>query len=167
MTSTSDIAAAVLTKDDVKALRQCDRAIFTLQDGKTTVRCVRETKNPGPFDPKERTYTIEHCDSRVCDYDGHRWTADEGAYACYASAYGGKHNEASSFTTAAALIRPGDHLTLKWVAGNNNDYLRDAGLTHDELYLSIHRGKRTLVFYVTFCAIPTTAHGARMVNRKR
>ncbi len=163
MTSTNDIAAAVLTKDDVQALRKCDRAIFTLRDGKTTIRCIKETRNPGPFDPKEREYVIERCDSDVKDYAAGWLHQENSLYECHASTYGGSMNDASPFTTAAALIRPGDHLTLEWMGGNDNDYLRDASLTNDELRLVVRRGGKRLAFWVasTICH----ASRSRMVQR--
>jgi hypothetical protein len=39
--------------------------------------------------------------------------------------------------TVAALLAPGDRLSLRWMADNNNDYLRAAGLASDELRLRV------------------------------
>lgn len=53
-------------------------------------------------------------------------------------------------------LRAGDSLTVRFVIGNNNDYLYDAGLSHDEAWLIVRRpgAKHEGRYYLQDCISP-------------
>jgi hypothetical protein len=70
-----------------------------------------------------------------------------------------------TWRTMVDLLRAGDRLTLVWLAGNNNQYLREAELFLDEVRLAVTRGERRLVFPVAHTVTPDNS--ARMIRRLR
>ena len=70
MTETA-VSSGVLTKDDVKALRTCDRVSLShkgkASNGEGLIRCIKVLEKKGPFDDDERTHSIK-CESRVRCY---------------------------------------------------------------------------------------------------
>ena len=69
-----------------------------------------------------------------------------------------------AFQTTLKMLRPGDGLTLHWVANNDTENMRDAGFVSDQLFLTVSRKSRTYTFHVdTVTGLDNTA---RMVKTK-
>lgn len=172
-----------LSADDVAALRASDDVSFHTHDGKAfvrvylrvygegapvfTVKQQRLYPEAGPFGDRGRQRTIP-CEHRAYGYGrraGEGYPARQGwnsehipGYAAYASWV-----KREVWGTVSGLLRPGDRLTLSWVADNNNHHLDRADLHQDELHVVVHRGERKMTFLLntSVCA----GNSARMVRQ--
>ncbi len=170
-TDNGEMVPGKLSKVDVKALRQADSVSFHFTDGKHQIVARKTIENPGPFDDKQKTYSIDVLgDVVVYDKDGNR--DRESPATCYASVYQWKY-DTSVWKTIASILKHGDVITLEWFAGSVNDYMRevrggvDVGPIHnDELYLIVRQvgknKKHPLKFLVETRVSP--ANSARMVR---
>jgi hypothetical protein len=168
MTTTLEttVELGTLTKTDIVALRQCDRAIFKTDRNSTQglIRCVKKTKTKGPFDDGEREHTID-CEARGTVY-GQDGLADckslrDTGRRAFALLHNYKH-DAHTFGTFAALVRPGDAIRLKWCGSGSNQYEKNAGLHHDSLTVEVKRGKHRFAFLLDSCVCPDNS--ARMIS---
>jgi len=164
---TTDIELGTLTRDDLKALRQCDRAVFGTDRGESQgyIRCVKELKKRGPFDDDEREHRIE-CEAYGTVYGGgglcdSQPLRDSGRRA-FELVYNYEH-AATPFGTFAALARPGDSITLHWTGAGGNQYEERAGLCRDSLSIEITRGKHRFTFLLDVSVCPDNS--ARMISR--
>lgn len=66
--------------------------------------------------------------------------------------------------SAAAFLRVGDVLRLRWHAGNNTDQLTVRGLFRDELHLEVRRGKRLWTFLLDMSVRPSAARTVATEN---
>lgn len=168
-TTTTDTTVEVgtLTKADLAALRQCDRAIFKTDRAseRGQIRCVKEVRAAGPFHDREREHLIE-CEARGNVY------GDNGLTDCHALRDTGRrafallqnyNHDAHPFGTFAALARPGDIVRLKWCGSGSNQYEKDAGLHHDSLTVEVRRGKHRFAFLLDSSVCPDNS--ARMISR--
>lgn len=161
----TDTDAPVVTADDVAALRGADSVSFHVYQGKAHIRAylrmegariltARQQKifaDDRAF-PGERTREIL-CRWRAYGYSPDGWGKgtgwngeDEPKLAAYASITSAQFDQ--EWRTIASLIGAGDTLTLIWMADNNNDSVRAAGLHVDELMLSAENAKRERRFHV-------------------
>ena len=168
MTATATaIEPGTLTKDDVKALRTCERAVFSTAAGEMTgtIACRRDNPNPGPFGDAEREHII------ATDAHGTYYNNDDtfGSVPLHTTGrrawslqYNYEHTP-TTFGTLAALVRTGDRLTLRWIAGGGNEYEKRAQLYRDSLSVEVRRGTKTLVFLIDVSVCPDNT--ARMIRR--
>ncbi len=165
---------SALSTEDVAALRAAEELSFHHNDGDSYIRLYLRSSYSGGM----RVFTARQqrlfpdtqaagahdrarvigCDSGVSGYDE---PVNHENAACFLA----KSASGEPWRTAVGLVRVGDRLKLRWVAGNNNHYLDNAGLFMDELYLVARRGQRELWFALarTVCADNT----ARMIRRVR
>lgn len=153
MTDTPDVHDTLLDTDmsydpqplhsyQIKALRNADVICFDWLNnqpcsvpprpsgGVHQVRAVLEQRNsPTGF---EQSLTIDATGTVTC----HRGSSSEykRGYAFVGSAKYVPHVQ-----TFVHFLREGDEIVLRWVAGNNNDYVEKAGLFVDELYVGVKR----------------------------
>lgn len=171
LNETVTVAAAGLTADDVKALRQADRVCFYfVRSEGSTIKAVKEVKKTGPFDDRTR----EHEFRVATAFNGKHENGDRvdvtNAH-CFAMAYGW----CEEWATIAAFVKVGDELRLNWYAdGAGNQYTEGATVAPgkhesgaeihpDKLTLRIQRGEKRFAFLVAVSICP--ANTARMIRR--
>ena len=176
ITADTKIASALaegLAAEDVAALRVADAVTFHTFRGRGYVRAHKRV-GPGRdvFTAREqRLYP---------DPDGRERLREIGADYALASAERpgalaatqwaafymiGMAQYVPSWQTIAALLRTGDVLQLAWLADNNSDNIRDAGLHADELRLHVMRSGRVMTFQIAHSVTPDNS--ARMIHRDR
>lgn len=164
---TTEATGAILTLNDVKALRQCDQASIShtgpAGSGEGKIRCIKKLDQDGPFSPDEREYVIM-CESRVRNYSGDGIQTDgyDVLFKCYELLYNYR-SSVTEFGTLASLAKVGDELSLNWL-GSRNGYTRDAGLHMDSLHVHLKRGKQTFSFMLSVGVCPENT--ARMIQRR-
>lgn len=171
-----DDTTVTLSTEDVAAMRLAEEVSLHHDDGTSLIRLyLRGSWQPQPprvftarqqrlfpntrdVGAHERSRTIA-CEAALSGYD--EPIMDRSTVSCF---WAGSALR-DTWRTVTDLVKPGDRVTLHWVAGNNNEYLTDAELFNDEVLLCVARGKRKLVFAVahTICADNT----ARMIARRR
>lgn len=110
-------------------------------DYRGTIAIGREIKMPG-CDP-DRVYRRYEMPARVhVSRSGRDDTVPGHArYSAAASHY--QTSDRSALRTLANMVKSGDSVTINFLIGNSSDTLTDAGLTHDECYLTVYRRKGT------------------------
>jgi hypothetical protein len=131
-----------LTSDDVKALKNADEAIVFRYDASNNTATIEASKKLDPGDgygAQTVTRTI---------------AVTPGSQTVYGSKSDGPHSEmmvsaswvflsprfGRALRTFLDSLRSGDEVRMQFVANNNNDNLRNAGLTADEVHVEIVRG---------------------------
>lgn len=162
-TAEPTIIIGTLTKLDIRAMRDADSVSFHYHAGESHVSCSKRVKDAGPFDERERRYDII-CTSDVTVYrDDNR--EDRHAAACFAMIHSSQYSE--EWQTLVSCLKPGDVLSMRWVAADNNGYLKSAAgekLYHDRLYVKVKRDTRRLSFHVDDSVCPNNS--ARMVRER-
>jgi hypothetical protein len=130
-----------VTRDDIRALGECDRATFHVYEDNSCICLHKEMEKRGPFEPKEREYRID-LRSRVADYDDQSEPAydRDRVYSCFASV-GNYRSSPSGVAALAEFLKPGDLMFLEWVA-TGNDYTKQHGVHMDYLRVIVRREKR-------------------------
>lgn len=155
-----------LSADDVKAIKQCDRAYISVYQGSAAIKCVKDRNESGPFAASAEEYYVNGPDADVVDYDREYIHGDIGDYHCSASITRYNHGiNGDVWETFASNVRVGDSLRLAWFRSNNSDAMREAGVVRDDLYIVIIRGKRRLRFYLDSYVGPGTS-SARMIRKR-
>ena len=134
-----------ITKIDIAALRKADRISFLREDSGTRISMVKKAGDPteaNPF-PQDVHYNVA-CDARIADYTGSMWGRQHDCYRAACHTTSAQLDE--EWQTVASLLKPGDELTLAWVAGNDSPALREKGVIIDELRLNVSRDGKRLVF---------------------
>ncbi len=148
-----------LTTEDIRALKTADRIVFQYWKGRSILRAIRDRSDYADGERQAPVYTAAEqrlfpdtshpgdgrCRDITTDVSMYGYTPDgfqswnlhsnPEALASYVILSPG-----SGWLTVVNFLRAGDRVTLEWIADNNNDYLRDAGLHQDELRLSVARG---------------------------
>lgn len=150
-----------LTADNVRAMRATDEWVsfhyVADQSGEggplTTMTLTKRTPDTDGFGEGTAKRVVVLSGFRGTDYgddDGrHGGAASDNHSRRIVSAYASVSCPSVSmeWATIARFVRAGDRLSFIVVAGNNNDHVRNAGLTHDEYWLHVTRetasGKRT------------------------
>lgn len=126
--------AIKITSEQARALRKADSVVFHYKDGQHYIRAIKEDRDE--FGRKTREIRID-VQGRVEKYSAkHNLGEVEECSTVLNHAQQDK-----PLKTAFAGIRSGDILYLRWISGNNNQYLNQAGLFADSLYLQVHRGE--------------------------
>lgn len=173
--------APALTAEDVAALRECESVSFHHRLGNAYIRAMLDTvldqrtysKRQQKLFPETRDTgsgdraRIIGVASSIYAYSetgsGTGWTdRTEPAASCFGSITSARHSDI--WPTIASLIRPDDQLHLRWIANNESDRLREAGLHYDQLRLTIHRGQRKLTFALADQISPANSL-VRMIRR--
>jgi hypothetical protein len=141
-----------LTADDVKAFQQADRLAFHLNTDTARITAVKELRqrSRGPFagNPADLTYSFEatHGTRETAFFLVHAW---------------GKQNG-----TLAALrhfVKVGDELIVR-ARENNNQYMDDAGLHHDELLITVRRSDKTILHEFVLQSSNCPMNSARAIS---
>jgi hypothetical protein len=180
---TTTTAVATLGADAVAALRAADSLSFHVHDGHASIRAYRERGSEGIYTAREqrlfpnardfawsrfREIEAEFAAHGYGEGSGISWSTGwgEGApgLAAYTSISGTDYAD-GTWPTVANALRVGDTLTLSWVADNNSDVIRDAGLHTDRLTLCVTRGEggKRYAFHVREQTGPDNS--ARMIRR--
>lgn len=167
-----------LTRDDLKALREADSVSFAYttepREGQPPcyLRLTKKHDESGSavWSSDTEAERLIPAQVQLTAYDREHSSSDaqreiRRAYASSLSAKFDPH-----WVTAVANIKVGDQLILHFIAGNNTETLRKAGLMHDEFDLRVRRfdkdGKRKadLTFRLDdrICPIGSSA---RMIER--
>ena len=157
----TDIDTA-LTKEQLQVLRKADIVCFDrLTSGSYQVRAFRRIKRKvldGVEVSGEREDVIP-TNGTVTRYGDNR-----DIDSCYSSILSAQYDYA--WRTIVGLLRAGDRLELKFLAGNHSENLRRAELSCDELHLVVRRGEgpraKTLYFNVDHRICPDNS-SARIV----
>jgi len=161
-----------ITKQDIKALRQADRLAVSSKHGEGKIRCIKEVRNHGPYEDREREYEIQ-TDVHVVAYDPFSgecsWGKDvTDSAVCFAYSHS-NHPEYSPWPAITALLREGDELRLKWVADGSNTYFHrasakaDSYVHYDSVSLVIRRNGQ-VKYTVPICDSHCEDNSARMIR---
>lgn len=177
----SSVVVGELTSEDIAALRAADNVTFhhlRKSDGPHSIRAYlraygeppiytarQQRLFPESFASYERMRSIA-VESQASGYSTSgmgEWSTSYGAETDV-RAFASVSTINPSIRTMLGLLRAGDVITLEWVADNNTDALRDAGMHSDFLRLHVRGAKgRDLSFYVSGSVGPDNT--ARMVRR--
>lgn len=147
-----------LTSDDIAALRHAESVTFHYSDGQGyIVALLNDIDRDRLFTKREQIMF-----PNASDHDrARRIITDTGMFGCgqpdisgwnitrneharrTASAFHMVHaaQHHAPWITMARFLRPGDIITLIWVADNNTDNIREVGLHADDLILRVTRVK--------------------------
>jgi len=163
MSTVSDVNT--LSKMDVQAIRQCDKICLFHENGVGQVKLIKELKDYGPFDEREKSYMID-VSSRVHKWDDsikHNVTASA---TCHELIYNWSASP-STWDAVQAICREGDELRLEWQADAVNGYFREAAsrtpIHYDTLDLLIYR-KGTYIASVRLSDSHCPDNTARMIR---
>jgi hypothetical protein len=178
------ITVEAISADDVAALRSADSVAFHHYQGDAFIRLYLSGRvgDPRVFTRREQILfpdtdfgvgtersRLITCDGQGFGYGPDAGTAwrlrDEANAACFALLFGARRDPV--WQTTAGVLRPGDRLSLRWVADNNCETIRSHGLHVDQLDLIAVRGfgskARTFAFMVAHGVGPDNS--ARMIRR--
>lgn len=171
------MAATILTRDDIQALRKATSVAFHHHDGRSYLRVyLRTSGDPAIYTASEQR-VYPGTDGGITG-ERHRDIDTEGSMSGFtgegfaswnletnpkASAFYLTHHMKSEHETIFNLLRAGDTLWLTWLGSNNNDNVRGIRWHRDELRLCIARGDNTMVFLIQAETGPDNS--ARMVRR--
>lgn len=142
-----------LTAADIRALRLADSVYASATPAYTEygtgcdhdgeLRCVFREKRDGRKHQPEYTYTVPVL-SRITQYDHgeamRRYTR------CWANV-GGSFREV--WRSIGQFLRPGDAISLSWIAGNNCGNVEKVNYHTDEVRVCVRRGKQDYTFLLT------------------
>lgn len=178
---TETVTAVELSADDVRALRTADTVSFHYYDGRGYVQLTLDggerTGEPrtltvaeqrafpqGVDRSAERRRTID-VTTEMHGYGADGWSSwnaeSEPRAAAFEMINSAQYSDV--WRTLVSLMRKGDRLTLAWVADNNTDNYRAAGLHGDHLKVIIVRGETRLTFNLVTAVRPDNS--ARMIRR--
>lgn len=168
-----------LTADDIAAFRKADVVVVHRISGtpeKGPKNFIRLTQKVYPKATKG--FTAEPVEvERIVEIDNDMVTVrsyeDRGPDPTCVDVdlHAGMHD--SVWRTIAQVMRPGNEISLLWMAGNNSPVLQDHGLTRDELWLSIYwRGRDGQIssgkeFRFLVSVFVGLDNSARMITRGR
>lgn len=138
----------ILTKEDVQALKAADDAVVfsATYQGEGTyqgfIRAIKKVTTTGYNDATvDRDIPV---DALLTTY--HKpWAEAKAANASHVIT--GPSYE-GFWQTITTFLRPGDDVTIHFIAGNNTPLLEEAGLTQDECALVVRRGKQRMAFHL-------------------
>jgi hypothetical protein len=159
-----------LTPHDLRAIRHADHLVFRYNSPRSSggqrgnwLECGLDARHsPTGFD---QAHAVVLGEPRITVYDDRRGepgdtsrshpldgVALEDAWGCV-SVY---PRYEPAHQTWIRTLRTGDELAVRFVIGNNNDYLRRAGLSFDEAWLVIRRpgAKHEARYYLDACISP-------------
>jgi hypothetical protein len=132
-------AAAPLTASDLAGLRSAYSVMFVNrggQDGHDYIRAITDSLEPGGEDTGIAVAGA---------FTSYRYShAVDGSKPVSAVAVHMNAQHVPAWQTIVRLLQPEDSLMLSWVADvERNEYMRLAGLHHDQLKLLVYRGQPT------------------------
>ena len=151
----------LLTKADIKALKTCDLLSAHYKEGEdiSKLHCTKKEDDSNPWGAVHEIPVQTHIDcyeqSRVVTKAFELlWLYHWDRHECHVQ-------------TFIESLRVGDSITVKWVAGNNNDLMRERGLFGDQMYFIINRGDRKKTFYIASATcLDNSARMCQMRQRK-
>lgn len=138
-----------LSASDITALRTCDSLTFfysKIGDScESGLHIVKEKSTSYPWEqsliiktkPITQCYEIEEATGGRYISEASYGTHDISGEYCY-----------YPMATIIKLLRKNDVLSVRWVAGNNNQYTTESGLYNDQLFLEVWRGSKLLSFMI-------------------
>jgi hypothetical protein len=151
-----------LSKDDIKALRKADRFIIewarnpaSAEPAPASLTCIRTAKEPLERDLE---YVIRaRCTTRAATAYWRRDAQPERVRYAYAMLYQ-YPEQACPVSSALALLRAGDRVSLRIDANNQSQSVDEAGIAVDTITLAIERkagkGYKRLSFVLQDFAVP-------------
>lgn len=161
MTTNRPAAPYILSRDDVYALTRADQVSFNTNHGASYIRATLVSPGAQPRiyrtneqrvfpeqrESGDRTRRIA-CGTNVYGFavgNERAWAHDTApAVVCHAMVHSARHHPV--WQTVAGLIKPGDLLTLSWIADRATVAADHYDLHHDTLSLVIHRDTGRLDF---------------------
>jgi len=144
-----------LTAIELAAMRQADDLCFFHRAGRSYIRAVKRVR-PSARQPFAQDVTLEiACDTRWTDYTrqfGQCYPAPEFDAFEMCGMY-----QDGALATTVAMLRKGDALALRWIYGNKNGHMENAGFRQDVLELHVRRGERRMVFHIADAIGPVSA----------
>jgi hypothetical protein len=144
MTGLKATAELALTRDQIKAMRHADTAVFrwdTAEKGVGVLELRKEVNRNDGFGPdvlrvevRTRLGVANHgCEAAGADPAWSLRPAISGSWLIQ------RLSSHAAWTTMAGQLRPGDTLVQAWVVDNRNELLKCAGLTLHELKVRVER----------------------------
>jgi len=170
-----------ITRADLYAIRAADTMVFSHNvehDGERGpwLRTVKEVRGTdGSIDyAQEQERWIRLARTGIVTYEGGWGDSDSERKPYPTENYGPERVHGSvvlmtlslndAVKTWARAARTGDDLGVTFLVGNNNDNLRNAGLSQDEAWLHIYRDNRLVGKYFLDSTIAPVWSTARMVR---
>ena len=148
-----------LTAAQISALRQANSVCFRWKKETCQIEAQKDKGKPTASNPFPQDVLI--CINAGNSLTNYRKVSNE---AIQQKAFAMVHSAqfCETWQTIASLLKVGDELTLKWIAGNNTENMENAGFNADELKLVVQRGTKRLVFSVLYQV--NAAGGSLMIN---
>lgn len=182
-TTTAPDRVGTLTADDLAALRHADDVVFHVVKGESYVFVTIDGPASGTAGvytareqrlfPNTRDVLIGGRGRRIDtaasvvgygdDSDGRRWSLSTFPGAtCSALLSAPTVNK--TWRTVVGLLRTGDRIVPEWLADNNSENVRRAGMHTDELTLRVQRGDREDMYFPLMHRVGPD-DSARMIQR--
>jgi len=177
MTGTDAATVGTLTADDIAAFKMADGVVLIHRQGAGVVRLILDAQHATriytareqrlftlyvPSGEREREITTQSGIRAFAEDCGTAWNSGSEPDA-YAFQYSQSAKYDDTWPTLVNLLRVGDVVSLSWVADDNYEAVRRAGLHTDEARLIVTRGKRRMNFHVHTSTGPDIA--VRMIRR--
>jgi len=130
------------------------------EDGVFTIDVGTELRQPEGTEPPSvsRRVTVA-CTGNNEIYSIVGEKVDRAGISLWAAQDHGYHGPRQSVLgSLASILRPGDALHVVFILGNDNQRMKDAGLTKDEAYVTVIRRDK---MFATFCVGTTVGNGSR------
>lgn len=138
-----------INKHDIKAMRNADSLVFYgnaeyAGDSGAWIKATQDARNSSTG--YDQDHWVRLADSRIIRYEGGMGeaTADYPTKNLPPERIGASvvllgPKFSLEVQTWLKLLRDGDELSVEFLAGNNNDVMREAGLSRDDAWLFVHR----------------------------
>jgi hypothetical protein len=152
----------VLTKEDIKSIRESDSVSFVHIRGESYIRLCKE-KTVRSFDQEVRL----PAEFIFRDYGKPRIENPQENSSCHHLIMFAQSELEREWRTIAEFVKPGDILACVWKRGNNSPNLESVGFHRDELKLVVARqGKDGVKKYSFLVAVQVGPDNtARMIRR--
>jgi hypothetical protein len=143
-------APVEIDAEDVKALRAADTIVFSLHEKDGVIvsqaRAIKRREIGSKWQGEDLTYDIEVGYSLIC-YAGSMSERVGRIGRCFSHQNNSKY-AGVMHTLTHHTLRAGDKISIKWVADNNNDIVREHGLHHDEIFIIIERKGKKMEYQI-------------------
>lgn len=134
----------MLSKMDIKALREATSVVFRYQDKQSTIECSKSQPN-SPWG--DASYVISVGTYPICTK---LITAFEMIHSAQFS---------NAWQTIAKLLKPKDKLSLNWyIDAGTTEEMRKEHKHCDHLYIIVDRGSKWLAFFIDYQIASNSLH---------
>jgi len=130
-----------ITKEELQAIKKADRIVFRInQDGNSVAWAAKNNpKSNEPFEEYDFRFDIQVAKAKVTDYSKSD-VMSPNEFSCIV--------ERDALELLKHIVRAGDTLQGHWMLANNNEHVKDSGLTTNEFRVIIKKKTKNLSILV-------------------